>query len=532
MVRQLLLWASVVRVGESPSRTFPPLSTRSREARCPQPVSRFRFLMFEARIVKSTPNRYTSRMLRSLHSIVDIPILEGAPGMSLPFLFLEDGELSVLTLAWLRHKLLDEGSGTATLAKAASAIGRFYDFYQIEHKGAALAPDELRLILKKFYEARRFGNEALRWSAVKVSTASADVRAISEFTEWCSDNFGHASVNPLERVLISKLNLKDQTTIRLKQMAKKDWDMLYHLSPATETGKGTTTERAFKPGRGKRKKSVVNNKHFPPDKIWPTIMATPSVRDKLYLLLLFFGGVRISEPLHLFATDVSIQPDGTARLVFGHPQDGTYEWFGPDKKRRVGTRMSFLQERYGRGPRNLLAEKHPLHAGWKGMMPDDGKREESVVHWLREDAGRLFAKLHAEYVRTVRSRVPDTHPYYFVNCRDGDDYGEPLTLSNISKAFNRAVARVGLSSTQPGVNPHGGRHFYGFYCASVLRLSVEATQRLIHHESVLSTQVYYALTADAVRKELLAAQARQELDSPGLLAAPQGPAPLLEGSND
>lgn len=465
---------------------------------------------------------------RSLHSIVHIPIAEGAPGVSLPFLFLKDGEPSIVALAWARHNMLDKGCGTSSIAKAIAAIGRFYDFYQVERGGATLAIDEFRLLLKQFYEARRFGSKTMRWSAVKVTTAAADLRAVSDFTEWCSDNFGYIAVNPHEKMLVSRLNLGDQKAFRHKQASRKNWDLLYHLSPSLPVENRSAIERAFNPGRGKRKKAVADQKYYPPDKVWPTITATPSVRDKLFLLLLFFGGLRISEPLHIFATDVSIQPNGVARVVLGHPQDGSYEWFRRDKKRRAGKRAAFLQDRYRLAPRNLLADNHPLRSGWKGMMPDDGRREESVVHWLREDAGRQFAKLHAEYMRSVRSHIPDNHPYYFVNEKDGADYGQPVKLSNMSKAFNRAATRVGLSVREPGVNPHGGRHFYGFYCASVLRLPVETTQRLMHHQSMSSTEVYYALTAEVVRKELIAAQARQALEVPDLIAAPLTPIQLAQ----
>jgi integrase len=82
------------------------------------------------------------------------------------------------------------------------------------------------------------------------------------------------------------------------------------------------------------------------------------------------------------------------------------------------------------------------------------------------------------------------------------------------------------------VNPHGGRHFYGYYCASVLRLPVETTQKLMHHSSISSTEIYYALTAEAVRAELLAAQEKQALEAPGLLAAPLSPQQLSHNTDD
>lgn len=459
--------------------------------------------------------------MRTLHSIINIPVLEGSLGASMPFLFLEDGELSYLALAWVRQKILNEGSGPSTVAKAVAAIGRFYDFYQLEKGGASRAPNELPLVLAQFYEARRFGLATTGWKPVKQATAAGDVRAVSEFTEWCAVNFGHAVVNPRERVLLNSLNLSEQRAIKAKLAGRQHWNPLHHLAPTTQEGQGVVTRQAFSPpSQGKRSKTTSGQKYFPPDKVWSFIAATPAIRDKLYFLLLFFGGLRISEPLHLFATDVSIRPDGTARVLLGHPQDGSYEWVGADKKRRTGNRATFLGERYGLGPRNLLAEKDPLHAGWKGMAFDDPNRSEGEVHWLREDASRLFAQLHAEYIRSIRSKLKDVHPYYFVNERDGPTYGLPMKASNISKAFNRAAGRISLSTRQPGVNPHGGRHFYGYYCASVLRLPVETTQKVMHHQSMLSTQVYYALSGEVVRTEMMAAQTRLALAAPEFLAAP------------
>ena len=109
-------------------------------------------------------------------------------------MFLEDGELSYLALAWARHRMLDEGSGPSSLSKSVAALGRFYDFYMLERKGETLAANELHLVLKQFHEARRFGLASLGWDPVNPATAADDVRAVSEFTDWCSDNFGHVPV--------------------------------------------------------------------------------------------------------------------------------------------------------------------------------------------------------------------------------------------------------------------------------------------------------------------------------------------------
>lgn len=451
-----------------------------------------------------------------MHSVVDLPIVEGAIGSTLPFLFLKDGELSIFSLAWARAQSVERAWSPGALHKAVTAVGLFYDFYVIEKQQRPLHPDELFQLVKEFYEARRFGLSSLGWRPVRFKTASDDVRFVSRFTEWCSKNLGLLPVNPVERESLSSLNLGDQRRAFDRFQHRKGWDKLFHLHPSTDEGRGVVEEHRFRP-IGRRPRALAGKKHFPPDKVMSLIRATPSVRDKLYLLLLVFGGLRASEPLHLFVTDVRIKPDGVAEVVLGHPETGFYQWVDSVKGKQRGNRASFLAERYFLGPRNRLAFRHPLYAGWKGMALDNGQRHESVVNWLIEDAGRLFARLHAQYMHETRSKVRDNHPYYFVNEAPGSYFGLPVKLSNMSKAFERSAQRIGLSASLDGVNPHGGRHFYGFYCASCLRLPVETTQKLMHHESMLSTMDYYALSAEVARSELHKAQVSQAQDLPTML---------------
>ncbi|MFM0390995.1 hypothetical protein [Paraburkholderia phytofirmans] len=456
--------------------------------------------------------------MQTVHSIIDLPIREGPIGSSIPILVLMDGEISQLGLMWARHLMLQEHYSPSSLEKRMSAIGRFYDFYVIEKHAAPVATDALHILLQQFFEARRFGSATMGWETVRPQTAVADVRAVTEFTEWAAKNFGTARVNPTERTLVSSLNLSDQKRYRIKQDGKRNWDQLYHLSPSTEEGKGVVNVPEFNP-KSERRVDTVSKKYFPPTRVAPFIKASP-IRDALYFLLIFFGSLRASEPLHIFAGDVSILPDGTARVVLGHPELGPYRWFDSSGKERAGKRVTFLRERYQLGPRHFLGTKHPQHAGWKGMR-FDANAYESEVYWLRPDAGRLFAKLHSEYMKSIRLRVTDNHPYYFVNTDPGPDFGNPVTLSNMTKAFERAAQRVGLSASEPGVNPHGGRHFYGFYNANILRTSMEILQMLMHHTSILSTKVYYNLTPEVARIELAKAHAKMEAEIPEMLRMDQ-----------
>lgn len=455
---------------------------------------------------------------RTVHSVVEVPISEGAIGTSIPVLILEDGEISVFALAWARHRILQDPTSPSALLKAMNAIGWFYDFYYLVEGGRVITADALGSILARFMEARKHGKAILGWNPVLRKTAVDDVRWVSAFTEFCADNFGHVPINPREKKFVADLNLRDQRTFYAALEHRKDWDQLAHLLPATEAGQGVVNQYSFAP-KDKRKKASYDRKSFPPEKVLPLIEATPSSRDKLYLLLLFFAGLRASEPHHLFVTDVTIAKDGTARVILGDPETGFYEWNNLHRGRQRGNRATFLAERYSLGPRNKLAVKHPLHAGWKGMAYDSQTRKEAEVFWLVPEMGRYFAKLHGEYMHATRRHVRDEHPYYFVNEKDGADFGKPVTLSNMTKAFNRAARRIGLQLTDDGVNRHGGRHFYGYFCASRLRLSLEVTQSMMHHESIVSTNIYYALDKAVARDELEKSQARLAKELPSFCAS-------------
>lgn len=433
------------------------------------------------------------------HSVIELNISEGPIGNSIPLLVLRDGSISFLAMLWAKHLMLHEIVSTESIWTKVSGVGRFYDFLVLVKGGRKIAKNAMRAVLEEFYQARRFGLASLNWKPVSPDTAKADEEAVTQFSEWCSVNLGFAKLNPTERKLVTSLNFRRQLAFRREQKRRRDWDKLSHLAPATLAGRGLVDVQEFDP-RDEEGSADYPKKYFPPERVG-VFIKNLNVRDALYFLLLFFGSLRASEPLHIYSGDVTILPDGTARVVLAHPELGSYRWFDAHGKEHSGNRAQFLSERYAIGPRNRLGKKHPLHAGWKGVRFDAG-RFETEVYWLRPDAARLFAQLHIEYVKTIRSRVPDNHPFYFVNSSSESDFGNPVTLSNMNKAFYRAAARVGLSSSDDGVNPHGGRHYYGYFHANVYKTQLEHLQLFMHHVSSESTKVYYNVTRETARDEL------------------------------
>lgn len=451
---------------------------------------------------------------RTAHAIVDVPI-EGRLGVALPLLFLSGGEVSVFAASFLRN-LLFVGTEPATLIKVAKSIGVFYDYYLLEKGAPTLDERGMALLVKQFYEARRHGCPSLGWSPVKVTTAHNDLRHVTAFSTFCATNFGHVEANPAEVLLLSQLSGREFNLWLASASARKKWDLLFHAYDATEEGRGKLRKPAFRPERGKKQRTR-SVKYFPPQQVLNFISHARSVRDRLCWLLLFFGGLRISELMHIFTRDISVNTDdGTARVVIAHPEDGRIDWVDATGKRRNGNRAAFLLDKYDTIPRTQLPHRHPLHAGWKGMLMDDARRAESIVYWSDPSMGRLFLELHKEYMRTVRLGVADDHPYYFVAQR-GDAFGEPLKLSGLTKQFYRCADRAGLPTPSDGVNPHGGRHFYGYYTATWLRLSKERVQKMMHHAQLSSTEVYYTIDSAVMRAELAQAHQRMAESMPAFL---------------
>jgi integrase len=218
----------------------------------------------------------------------------------------------------------------------------------------------------------------------------------------------------------------------------------------------------------------------------------------LIFILLAYGGCRSSEILHLFINDISFnEKEQTANITLANPVEGYIEW-NKDSKSKYGLRKEYLWDKYCLKPRNLSKDKY--YSGWKSMTEDDGKKHLSYVYWTNPDMGRLFYKLHLEYMK-IRLKINNNHPYYFISLSKLN-YGEPLTKNALNDMFNRIIRKIGLNINENGVNIHGLRHFYGYYCANKLKISKEITQRMMHHRSIESTSIYYSKTLETIENEL------------------------------
>lgn len=256
----------------------------------------------------------------------------------------------------------------------------------------------------------------------------------------------------------------------------RDYSMLRHLGTANEL---------FRVARSTA--SPIVFPHSKLDAFFAAIRegaASPAhaVRDQLLFLILAYGGVRSSEPLHLWVDDVRIEGEGPV-VYFYHPSYGPVAT-GPNPR---ATRMATLRQRYDLTPRHLLGTSNSQRAGWKGMMLEERIQhgERARVYWLDPAVANTFCQLHLQYVTHIRPLFGARHPYYFTSL-SGEAPGRPCTLRSLRDTFARAAQS---SELKPGITPHSFRHAYAQRLTD-LGLPASAIQTCLHHRSPASQRVY------------------------------------------
>ena len=230
---------------------------------------------------------------------------------------------------------------------------------------------------------------------------------------------------------------------------------------------------------------------FPQEAIEPFFRAVAAgsssrrsaLRSSLYFLILAFTGSRMSEPLHLWRSDIEIDSDLKPSVFYYDPQRGVVL---PNRE-DLGDRTGFLQREYGIVPRNALGRADSAWVGWKGMMLDEsvGRARRTRAYWSSREAAEMFSRLHVEYTRIVHYSRAYGHPFYFVSLSRGVN-GEPWTRQAARDVFKRAASSIGLTS---GISMHSFRHAY----ARALKrrgISSEMLQVCLHHSSPMSQRVY------------------------------------------
>lgn len=226
-------------------------------------------------------------------------------------------------------------------------------------------------------------------------------------------------------------------------------------------------------------------------------------RDAAITTLLHGAGLRVSEPFHLFPTDVtpSISELDSAVVLVRHPTMGIAP---ASHSRGPGQilRREYLQKEWGLRPRNEISGTK--YAGWK-----EGKHEKLAngdiilrAYWATPELGRLFMYHWTRYLEQIVG-LPRLHPYALVNLVP--PYGVEYGIKRFQESHAAAVRRIGLvPSKSLGTSAHGHRHSYGqrLRRAGVPRAAIQVA---MHHKRIDSQDVYTQPSPEEIQAAIAAA---------------------------
>lgn len=460
-------------------------------------------------------NMTFTRVRNACHEIVYVKTRQ-YPNRVFPLIFLENGKPGYVINAYINY-LMMRGEQESSLQQKINAVCQLYEFYRRRNGNADLSEERTRHLIYDFGAAKLHGTLQpdgsdplnLGWRPVMPSTLRTMLRYLEDFDAFQTTYLHAGPLNPVE------VRFQSAFERYLDFKARSKYDPFVHLFPS----RSTEQSRAAYAVREHRRELLRRGaeKVFPADFVVDLIERTETPRDKMLLLLMAFGGLRRSEPLHLLHQDIAgrFRDTGAAWVVLTDPVRGSVAWTDRHGVARSEPRKEFFASEFQNHhlpqghplrnlqPRCLYGRKgHGLQVGFKGMT-FSGHGAENFVHWLHEEAGVLFWRCYESYIAEHFHGKPahwPYHPFLFIRL-DAEGYGLPLTLPAVEKMFERACARIGLS----GFGPHALRHFYGYYAATILKLPIEQAQVCLHHASVVSTQAYYRTAPEAVRREILVA---------------------------
>lgn len=461
-------------------------------------IARFHTVVY-TRVAKTG---YRDRRIYVLYVIDD----DGVPSALMPLVeyILEHGRRR--SLAWQRE--------------VSRATGLFIDF--LRANATAFQADKTRPpVFAAFAEALVAGTigvdvadpAGLFWTPKSLDRATAIMNALTGFADWLVDRYQSTALSPWRSA-----SPAEQLAYWRRFEKRRPRSLLMHTQGVERAGEKAGTTRAVRLARQAVSGDLAPVKYFPRDRIWDLLEAGFSVaanrgspylherlniRDIMITVLMHGGGLRESEPFHLYVGDVAVDPHNpkSALVRLFHPEQGAApeDFIDPLTKKPIAAdREEYLRVKWQMEPRNLAPGR--FHAGWKDLHLTDQRQKYALVHWFPSYWGEVFLNLFKLYITKIRSRH-SRHPFLFVSEKDSVA-GEPYTYASFRQSHAKAVRRIGLTVCKAfGTTPHGHRHTYGQLLTEA-KLDPLLIQRCLHHKSQESQQVYTEPTPAAITKAL------------------------------
>lgn len=416
------------------------------------------------------------------------------------------GEVFGPLLSWFRG----EGMSLPAERGYAYAVARFLNWLAVRgaefpgiHRQEALAAFEVDLRDGTIWNENGSLTDptALWWRQTSKLNAKLAVKRVTRFSDWYATMYGTVPLNP-ERPLASGAEMIRYWAAWAR---RKNRSLLGHLRTIESDGDRAKWVRQIKEPRDLC--GIVDPKKFPEELIFALLteawLVNPratrvheryNLRDLAITILCLFGGLRISEALHLFADDIPSAPENPddELLEVHHPTEGWIRHFDERTKQVVRLkRGDYLVRICGRRP--LTQETGRRRAGWKNPLLTDKNRRVIQVFWLQPagmelSAAGIFYSCWAGYLK-VRPVVLRT-PWAWLTKE-----GEPMGVLAFEESWGVAMRRIGVKPDKlSGTTPHGLRHRYGEWWNHLKfeneQIDKKMAQIAMHHQSLFSQDIY------------------------------------------
>ncbi|MDH5896162.1 gamma-mobile-trio recombinase GmtY [Vibrio splendidus] len=416
---------------------------------------------------------------------VDYKAGTSRPSFRFPALFTDSG----LLISHLRFVHENRYKSQSWLERNTFAVELLLKFIERQVSSFSSATD----LLRGFVEALQFGtvqdgqdNSGLFWSPRRNEDVNVLLRHITDYCDYLDTVHGTdlPKLNPLRKATHAEERLQWCAYYR-----RHSRSFLNHLAKPSQQ-QFSVARRIRGPERHLVDVEAVYR--FPEDRIEDLLLhgfvsasGESDFASQLILMLMHFGGLRLSECFHIYTNDILIDPkSGSALVSVYHPSDGK----SPDE--RFINRSEYLARKYRLNPRNEYSRSHRLYAGWKGPLLTNRNLSFDVMFYPASKAVE-FTLLLQKYLST---KSASESPFLFVNSQ-----GNPESKKNFNQKHNRAVQRIGLEPSKSlGTTPHAHRHSYG-YRLNQGGFSQLEIQKAMHHKSPDSCLVYLKPTNDFVR---------------------------------
>lgn len=452
------------------------------------------------------------------HTVIRMPIVTDNTGVHklLPVIVTDHGPLMPLVRYMQAHgNVLSHSSQT----KLVQAVGLLLDFIEANHECFTNPTELFVAFVDRLYNGS-IGPEGddpsgLYWSAKAPTLVKQLVGALSNFSDWLEEHQGTTPLNPWR-----------EATRAEQRLAWAAWHHKKNRAFLKHTMGRETARLEISRARNVllKKTPVIDRdtvKFFPDAQIQrllfegfivpgrqnsPRIEERLNLRDILITMLLHFGGLRMSEPFHLYVHDVVPDPHRpeVALVRVYEPSLGMPppDWIGVNgKPADFGNRRDYLRGKYQMLPRTDYSPTDSRYAGWKGNALNSNAHCMDVF-FFPTWAGEVFWKLWKFYL-AQRAQMPCEHPFAFVAAD-----GRPYSIAAYKKAHRRAIERIGLIPAKAlGTTPHGHRHAYGQRLADA-DIDAIFRKKALHHKSLESQVVYCEPDRQKLQRALQAAEER------------------------